>query len=84
MQMVLLGHDCGYGVTWNHFADDLIGSRPENQVLYEHFAERIGIPPYVAPVAIVAFGAGAFAPPVPARTEISRLSIQRPDVTRVR
>ncbi len=73
MQMVLVGHACGLGVCWNHFADDLIGSRPANTAQFKKFAATIQLPEFVAPVAIVAIGWPAFLPPDVARTDIDDL-----------
>jgi len=75
MQMVLLAHNSGMGVCWNHFADDLLSSRKGNQIVYSNFAERMGIPDYIAPVAIVATGVSKFIPPEPARMSIESLLI---------
>ncbi len=69
MQMILLAHDCGFGCCWNHFADDLVGSRELNIEKYAAFSKALGIPDYIAPVAILAVGAAAFIPPVPARMD---------------
>lgn len=73
MQMVLAAHKCGLGVCWNHFADDLVISRKSNQEIYSVFAERLNIPEYVTPIAIVAIGLPKFIPPEPARMEIKSL-----------
>lgn len=73
MQMVLTAHECGLGVCWIHFASDLIDSRPQNRPVYDAFAAAMGIPSYVTPIAIVAFGRPDFIPPEPARTDINDL-----------
>ena len=73
MQMVLAAHRAGLGVCWNHFATDLIESRPKNMVIYERFAKEMKIPPEVLPVAIIAIGRPAFVPPVPARRDVEDL-----------
>ena len=78
MQMVLAGHRGGYGVCWNHFADDLVLSRPSNVDAYEKFAAELGIPPAITPLAIIAVGRPAFVPPTPARTNLARLLIPDP------
>jgi len=67
IQMVLTAHAANFGVCWNHFTRDLIESREANRLIYASFAQRAGIPTHVEPVAIIAFGAAAFHPPVPAR-----------------
>jgi len=76
MQMVLVAHSAGLGVCWNHFADDLIQSRPANIERYQDFSRRMGIPDYVAPIAVVAIGAPAFVPPLVARTDVSDLMLE--------
>lgn len=76
MQMYLLAHAAGFGMCWNHFARDLIESRPQNEKIYEHFRVSLSIPEYVEPVAIVAFGAGRFVPPMPARTDSADLIVE--------
>jgi len=76
MQMVLVAHKCGLGVCWNHFADDLISSREVNQKIYFNFAQKLGIPDYIAPIAIVAAGVSKYIPPEPARMEIENLLIK--------
>ena len=75
MQMYLLAHAAGLGMCWNHFARDLVDSRPKNQVTYARFAEALAIPDHVEPVAIVAFGAGRYVPPAPARTDNADLHL---------
>lgn len=75
MQMVLVAHKCGLGVCWNHFADDLINSRKDNQKIYSNFARKLNIPDYIAPIAIIATGVSKFIPPEPARMEIESLLI---------
>lgn len=77
MQMVLVAHKCGLGVCWNHFADDLISSRKENEKIYSNFAENLNIPDYITPVAIIATGLTKFIPPEPARMEVESLLINR-------
>lgn len=77
MQMVLVAHKCGLGVCWNHFADDLISSRKENEKIYSNFTENLNIPDYIAPIAIIATGLTKFIPPEPARMEIESLLINR-------
>jgi nitroreductase len=79
MQMVLLAHKCGLGVCWNHFADDLINSRKVNQDIYRRFARTMGIPEWIAPIAIVAIGIPEFLPPEPARMAVDGLMIRRPE-----
>lgn len=78
MQMVLAAHSGGYGVCWNHFAHDLVVSRKRNVSAYRAFADELGIPDYVTPIAIVAVGRPEFIPPVPARTDIEDLLIPDP------
>ncbi len=75
MQMVLLAHQCGLGVCWNHFADDLINSREVNKKIYENFAHKMGIAAYISPIAIIAIGVPKFIPPEPARMDIESLMI---------
>ncbi|MEM7757811.1 MAG: nitroreductase family protein [Cyanobacteria bacterium P01_A01_bin.40] len=75
MQMVLAAHQAGLGVCWNHFADDLVQSRASNRKIYTNFTEKLGIPNYVTPVAIIAVGIPAFIPPEPARMDIENLAI---------
>lgn len=75
MQMVLMAHKCGLGVCWNHFADDLILSRSENQVIYANFSQALNIPEYITPVAIIATGIPKFIPPEPARMEVEKFLI---------
>lgn len=75
MQMVLVGHKCGLGVCWNHFADDLINSRESNKPIYLNFTKTLNIPDYITPIAIVATGVPKFIPPEPARMEIESLLI---------
>jgi nitroreductase len=79
MQMVLVAHSCGMGVCWNHFADDLIQSRPANQECYRTFCDEMHIPEHIAPVAIVAIGIPEFLPPEPARMDIEALLLTPPD-----
>jgi nitroreductase len=76
MQMVLTAHAAGLGTCWNHFADDLIRSRPKNVTRYREFREAMGIPLQVAPVAIIAVGRPQYVPPVPARTDIDDLLLR--------
>lgn len=78
MQMVLAAHSGGFGVCWNHFADDLVHSRPSNEVAYARFASELGIGPHIAPVAVVAVGRPAFIPPVPARIDVDDLLLPDP------
>jgi nitroreductase len=73
MQMVLTAHAAHYGVCWNHFSRDLIESRESNKRVYERFAKAMGIPDYVEPVAIIAFGHAAFHPPVPPRMSVEAM-----------
>jgi len=75
MQMILLAHECGFGSCWNHFADDLIGSRDINIGKYQAFSERLGIPDYIAPVAIIAVGVPSFIPPTPMRMDSSSFDL---------
>ena len=75
MQMVLVAHKCGLGVCWNHFADDLINSREANKRIYANFAQKLNIPDYITPIAIIATGVPKFIPPEPARMEIDNLLI---------
>ena len=77
MQMVLVAHKCGLGVCWNHFADDLIGSRPANVETYADFARQLNIPEYVTPVAIIATGIPKFIPPEPPRMANDNLLIRK-------
>lgn len=77
MQMVLVAHKCGLGVCWNHFADDLISSRKENEKIYSNFTEKLNIPDYITPIAIIATGLTKFIPPEPARMEVESLLINR-------
>jgi nitroreductase len=79
MQMVLAAHSAGYGVCWNHFADDLIRSRASNVEAYRRFSAALGIALHIAPIAVVAVGRPAFIPPVPARMNIDDLLIPDPD-----
>jgi len=69
MQMILVAHRIGLGTCWNHFADDLVKSRPVNEDMYRRFTETLGIPGYITPVAVVAVGRARYIPPVPARME---------------
>lgn len=78
MQMVLAAHRGGYGVCWNHFADDLVNSRKSNQVAYGRFTEVLGIGAHIAPVAVVAVGRPAFIPPMPARIDVEDLILPEP------
>ena len=73
MQMVLAAHASHFGVCWNHFSRDLIESREVNRELYVKFARALGIPDYIEPIAIVAFGAAEFHPPVPPRMDVDSL-----------
>lgn len=73
MQMVLTAHAAHYGVCWNHFSRDLIESRESNTRTYKKFADIMGIPEHVEPVAIIAFGIAAFHPPVPPRMNIDSM-----------
>lgn len=75
MQMVLTAHKSGLGVCWNHFADDLVESRESNKKIYANFAQKLGIPAYVTPIAIIAAGIPKFIPPEPARIDINNLTI---------
>ncbi|MEM8739289.1 MAG: nitroreductase family protein [Planctomycetota bacterium] len=77
MQMVLTAHRCGLGVCWNHFAMDLIRSRPANEVAYRHFAASLGIDAGLVPVAIICIGRPKFIPPTPARSATRDLMIRR-------
>ena len=77
MQMVLVAHKCGLGVCWNHFADDLIESRAVNKEIYANFAQKLHIPDYITPIAIIATGIPQFIPPEPARMELDNLLIDR-------
>jgi len=72
-QMVLAAHSAGYGVCWNHFADDLINSRSKNIKTYKVFSNQLNIPNYITPIAIIAVGKPAFIPPTPARMDIESL-----------
>jgi hypothetical protein len=65
------------GACWNHFADDLIGSREADQKIYARFASVLEIPAYIAPVAIIAIGVPKFIPPEPARMAIDQLLLRR-------
>lgn len=73
IQMVLAAHKGGYGVCWNHFADDLVQSRKSNVSAYKNFCQNLGIGEHIAPVAIIAVGRPEFIPPEPARTNIDDL-----------
>lgn len=73
MQMILAAHSIGYATCWNHLADDLIASRDKNMQIYRKFASEMGVPPYIAPVAVLAVGASDFRPPAPARSSIDSL-----------
>lgn len=75
MQMILLAHSCELGVCWNHLADDLIASREINQEIYASFCNKLNIPDYIAPIAILSVGIPKFIPPEPARTKIEDLII---------
>lgn len=77
MQMVLVAHKCGLGVCWNHFADDLIDSREVNQKIYANFAQKLHIPDYITPIAIIATGIPAYIPPEPARMDNDNLLLDR-------
>lgn len=72
MSMILTAHQAGFGTCWNHFADDLISTR-NNAGIYRNFCEKMSVPDYVTPVAILAVGRPAFIPPVPARMDIDTL-----------
>ena len=82
MQMVLAAHASHFGVCWNHFSRDLIESRPRNGEIYRAFAEKMGIPEHIEPIAIVAFGNAAFHPPVPPRMAVESLLLREPRVGR--
>jgi len=82
MQMVLAAHASHFGVCWNHFSRDLIESRPRNGEIYRAFAEKMGIPDHIEPIAIVAFGNAAFHPPVPPRMAVESLLLREPRVGR--
>ena len=77
MQMVLVAHKCGLGVCWNHFADDLIESREANKKIYANFAQKLEIPNYITPIAIIATGIPDYIPPEPARMGLDNLLIDR-------
>ena len=76
MQMVLAAHASHFGVCWNHFSLDLIELRPRNGEIYRAFAEKMGIPDYIEPIAIIAFGHAAFHPPVPPRMAVESLLLR--------
>ena len=80
MQMVLAAHASHFGVCWNHFSLDLIESRPRNGEIYRAFAEKMGIPGYIEPIAIIAFGHAAFHPPVPPRMAVESLLLRAPRI----
>lgn len=71
--MILCAHSTGLGTCWNHFATDLIESREANVKSYAVFRERLNIPDYIAPIAIVAIGYPEFIPPTPARMDVKEL-----------
>lgn len=75
MQMVLAAHDCGLGVCWNHFALDMIRSRPTNLAVYERLTRELGVDAHLESVAIVAIGRPKFIPPEPQRVKISDLTL---------
>jgi nitroreductase len=75
MQMVLLAHACGYGVCWNHLSQDLIDSRPVSKEAYTVFSRALGLPEYVEPIAVIAFGVASFHPPTPPRMDVESLLI---------
>ncbi|KAA1258794.1 malonic semialdehyde reductase [Rubripirellula obstinata] len=75
MQMVLAAHDCGLGVCWNHFALDMIRSRPSNMVVYDRLTRELGVDDHLESVAIVAIGRPKFIPPEPQRVKISDLTL---------
>lgn len=73
MQMVLLAHNSGLGVCWNHFAKEFINTRKINTDIYEIICEKIGIPDHIYPVAILSIGIPKYLPPVPSRMNIEQL-----------
>jgi len=75
MQMVLTAHNAGLGTCWNHFGTDLINSRRSNQEDYKEFTEKLNIPPYIEPIAIVSVGKPKFIPPTPVRSPNERYLI---------
>ena len=44
------------------------------------FAEKMGIPGYIEPIAIIAFGHAAFHPPVPPRMAVESLLLRAPRI----
>ena len=84
MQMVLAAHASHFGVCWNHFSLDLIELRPRNGEIYRAFAEKMGIPDYIEPIAIIAFGHAAFHPPVPPRMAVESLLLRAPRIDELR
>jgi len=75
MQMILLAEKIGLASCWNHFARDLIFSRPSNPDRYRNFVKQLGIPPEVEPVAIVCFGLPLLVTPIPPRLPVDEVMI---------
>ncbi|ELZ56304.1 NADH dehydrogenase/NAD(P)H nitroreductase [Haloferax sp. ATCC BAA-646] len=75
MQMVLTAHNAGLGTCWNHFGKDLIKSRESNKEDYQKFTNRLDIPDYIEPMAIVCVGKPEFIPPIPERSDNERYII---------
>ena len=76
MQMVNIANIAGYGVCWNHLSNDLIKSRKQNIKVYDRFCNKLNIPDYINPVAIISVGKAKYLPPVPARLNIDELIIK--------
>jgi nitroreductase len=75
MQMILTAHACGIGTCWNHLADDLIESRAVNREIYARFAQKLHIPDYIAPIAVVAVGIPEYIPPTPSRMDVENFRL---------
>ncbi|MFW5804024.1 MAG: nitroreductase family protein [bacterium] len=66
-QIILYINSVGLGSSWNHFGLDLIKTRNVNIEIYKKFQNKLDIPDYIIPIAIIAIGMPEYIPPKPAR-----------------
>ncbi|MDD4149130.1 MAG: nitroreductase family protein [Bacteroidales bacterium] len=74
-QIILYLNSVGLGSSWNHFGLDLIKTRNENIKIYKKFQNKLDIPDYIIPIAIIAIGMPEYIPPKPARMPNEYFSI---------
>lgn len=73
--MVTSAQTLGLDSCWNHFTSEFISSRKSNIEQYELIKDKLNIPDYIEPIAILAVGKADYIPPKPERMTLDSFFI---------